>query len=66
MTMQLKSEFRCTWLTDRVEVKFELRLSLNIFCVKKASCNGVSAREIISFYSLMILPTLIVFNQTQN
>ena len=44
----------------------EPRLSPKIFCVKKASYNSASVREIISFYSSMILPTLMVFNQTQN
>ena len=36
------------------------------FALKKASYNSASVREIMNFYFSMILPTMMVFNQTQN
>lgn len=66
ITLQAKLEVRYTRITDRVEDMFEPRLSPKIFCLKKASYNSVSVREIISFYSSTILPTLMVITQTQN
>ena len=51
--------------TDWVEDMFERIISPNIFCVKKASYTGISLREVIRFHSSIIVPTLMVFNQTQ-